>query len=713
MTTLPPPTVETIDVPSDDDSLDNGTVDSAFSAASFVGKVKDAPEYALFTRESCCLRPHHANKVEDPLFCGGPPICPTHKGAARGKDGWYQTYKGGRKFVHALSSTFMTESQHDIQEAERHAEKEAAMDALLHSPSYGNKVALDGGTTAPLRSSTVEAPAESTPFGGLKPSAMAQPPGAKGTALFRSPTGRAPLKMPPPAVDSRTKMGPGMPPPALKPKSASMGAPHSQQVQFQQPVEETQGPAREPRPVPMSQTASRAEPGVQPVDPSVTHVLQQLTGALSKMAGRMDSLEESRGDADKGYNVAAPGGPPKDSDDHKWHAVVNAFEGQSGVFQTFEEASRLFNAAPEAEYQEFRLFKAAMDWVQTWRNMQARKVKPDVAPVDRNFGDVQVPTQAHGFDSGDPGFLPPLVLSGEDPSTKEEELFDIEISTESELRTELTPGGISTMAADDLANSMVDVVALPGTSSGTRGGNSENETDGSAMEMVGSALQEIASSNRSSYTGDRVKADLQWQRASRTSLREIKSVEALRKRVKDLVKVRTQVTKRMTSGTKAILRNQGWIQIRVEAWAFRGFFARIVRDSMEYYLSLHHHLLGLAANELPWSYVAEEIEHHVEGLSMCRNLQASRLQALCANYCYLRKGFQAHWQSSSLTASRSQQLYLATCSPALKEPSNNYCSKCRTAIHTGGSPNCPWKGLNTSKAIKAAQAALVAYQGEE
>jgi hypothetical protein len=256
----------------------------------------------------------------------------------------------------------------------------------------------------------------------------------------------------------------------------------------------------------------------------------------------------------------------------------------------------------------------------------------------------------------------------------------------------------------------VDVVALPGTSLNR---SDDNDTDGSAMELVGSALQELVSSTRSVQTGDRVKADLQWQRPSRTSLRDVKSLELLRKRVKDLVDVRVRVMKQMFSGTKAILKNQGWSLVRVEAWTHRGFLGRIVSDSMEYYLSLHHHLLGLAANGLPWSYVAEEVDHHVDRLTMCRNLQSSRLQALCAVYCYLRKGFKSTWQSSSLTARRSQQMYLSLTDGQGLNGSPNYCGKCKTALHTGGSQSCPWKGLTGKQAQKAAKDALEQYRGDD
>jgi len=57
----------------------------------------------------------------------------------------------------------------------------------------------------------------------------------------------------------------------------------------------------------------------------------------------------------------------------------------------------------------------------------------------------------------------------------------------------------------------------------------------------------------------------------------------------------------------------GWLdQGEVEAWVQGGQYTRIVRDTMDWYLSLHQHLMGLATTEAPWSYVQIEIDHHVE-----------------------------------------------------------------------------------------------------
>jgi hypothetical protein len=50
-------------------------------------------------------------------------------------------------------------------------------------------------------------------------------------------------------------------------------------------------------------------------------------------------------------------------------------------------------------------------------------------------------------------------------------------------------------------------------------------------------------------------------------------------------------------------------------------------------------LMGLATTEnVPWSYVQIEIDHHIEELDLIRSSQDSRIQALLGLYAYLRDG---------------------------------------------------------------------------
>jgi hypothetical protein len=117
---------------------------------------------------------------------------------------------------------------------------------------------------------------------------------------------------------------------------------------------------------------------------------------------------------------------------------------------------------------------------------------------------------------------------------------------------------------------------------------------------------------RSQFEGSG-KADLHWRSNKRTSLHNLKCLEQLRKRIKVLVKLQDKLVKVTIKAVRNACRRAGWADIaRVDAWSHGGFYTRIIRDSMDGYLSLHQHLLGLATSDAPWKYTQVEIEHHVE-----------------------------------------------------------------------------------------------------
>jgi hypothetical protein len=134
---------------------------------------------------------------------------------------------------------------------------------------------------------------------------------------------------------------------------------------------------------------------------------------------------------------------------------------------------------------------------------------------------------------------------------------------------------------------------------------------------------------------------------------------------------------------------------------------RIARDSMDYYLLLHQHLMGLASSEVPWSYVQVEIDHHVEELDLIRSSADSRIQAILSLYCYLRDGVSSNWHSSALQYKRNLDAMIGggggvgggDSSPLL-------CTKCQTSLHSGGKGNCPWRALSDSVARKKGSTVL-------
>ena len=89
----------------------------------------------------------------------------------------------------------------------------------------------------------------------------------------------------------------------------------------------------------------------------------------------------------------------------------------------------------------------------------------------------------------------------------------------------------------------------------------------------------------------------------------------------------------------------GWIDPNfINAWSQGGYYTRLVRDTMDYWISLHQHFMSLASSGANYQYVWVEIQHHIDELDLIRQTQDSRLQAMCAIYAYLRDGHKSSWQ---------------------------------------------------------------------
>jgi hypothetical protein len=298
------------------------------------------------------------------------------------------------------------------------------------------------------------------------------------------------------------------------------------------------------------------------------------------------------------------------------------------------------------------------------------------------------------------GYRPPLELTGEDPSTsQDDEIWGMDIgSGEVALREKLCPPDLPVGLQKGLVDSMIDAVAQPG---GSMGGTETEVTD---TEMLGNALHELVYQGRGgAEDGNSRRTDMNWRALKKTSLREISNSEKLRKRIKVLIKLREKMPKRVMKASKNAFIRAGWTDpLRIDAWAQGGYFLRIARDSLDFYLSLHQHLMGLATTEnVPWSYVQVEIDHHVEELDLIRNSQDSRIQAMLGLYAYLRDGVATNWHSSSLQYKRNLDT-MALCGgePQGRDCLPLTCAKCQTALHSGGKGNCPWRNLSDASAKK-------------
>jgi hypothetical protein len=459
---------------------------------------------------------------------------------------------------------------------------------------------------------------------------------------------------------------------------------------------------------------------------------------ISKLAGAFGQQLEAgfqrleRGKARKDNPSAAPTPPPsapkKEAPYYEpaapvpttkrgyWYAVINGRDGVNAVFADWVGgASEYVTGVPGATVKKYSDYQDAMDRVE--QHVHAEKAFSHQAPV-------AAPPVAHGI-AGIPApkarpksrmSRPPLMLYGsDDPSSKnEDEVFGIDLGSEIELREGLCPPGLPAEMARTMCNSLIDVVALPG---GFLQGVDSNE--GGDLAMMSQALEELVHQGRSVVEGSS-KSDLQWRSDKRTHLRTVKSGSVLVKRIKALLKLRGRVLKNTVKMVSNLLRRAGWNDPDlIDSWATSGFVSRIVRDSMDAWISLHQHLLGLSTTEgVPWSYIKVEIDHHVEELELIRNTQDSRLQALCSIYCYLRDSCSGNWYSTSLQYKRNTSLYCQAtglCSPggALGFPgggdapqSANACTHCGTTLHQGGKSSCPWRSRSKKQAKKASNQAL-------
>jgi hypothetical protein len=176
-----------------------------------------------------------------------------------------------------------------------------------------------------------------------------------------------------------------------------------------------------------------------------------------------------------------------------------------------------------------------------------------------------------------------------------------------------------------MTNSMVDVIALPnGFHGGGDSGVVSNET-----QLLGEAMAELVNQNRGLMEVGR--ADLHWRGERKTALRTVRSLGDLRKRLKVLLKLRGKIYQRMLRNARNTCKRSGWVDThRIEACATTGYLTKIVMETLNWYISLHQHLLEMGSES--WAFAITEKEYHVEEMEVIRNTSDSRLQCMCSLY---------------------------------------------------------------------------------
>ena len=196
-------------------------------------------------------------------------------------------------------------------------------------------------------------------------------------------------------------------------------------------------------------------------------------------------------------------------------------------------------------------------------------------------------------------------------------------------------------------------------------------------------------------------------------MRQVSNLKALRKRIKVLLKMRDRVIKHAIVSVPNVCKQAGWEDSeRIEAWAHGGYLTRITRDSLDYYLSLHQHLMGLLSSGAPWDYVKMEQDHHVEELDLIRTSQDLRLQALCSLCACLCDGQSENWHSNELQHKRNMDVFARANKGGLSGSprdelssvggSSGHFEKCDTSLHARGKEFCPWNTMSASAARKNA-----------
>jgi hypothetical protein len=450
-------------------------------------------------------------------------------------------------------------------------------------------------------------------------------------------------------------------------------------------------------------------PQAPPFD--VAALVEQMTTTL---LGKIDDKFKKERKAE----VRAAAGPddPRPRGDHEklkkkhFYAVINGRNNVNRVFGDAATAQTYVVHVPGATI--FKYDDEEEAWAQIERHMKA---KADFEGEERTNARDPRPmvegrtTVGNLFEApANPQIAyPPLELMGPDPSAKkDDELFGIDLGSEIGLRDKLCPPGTTREQAKSMSDGMPDVVALPG------GFINGEEESGGDLGMMGAALEELVRRGRTE-NDITTKSDLHWKSHGRTALRSVKNLALLMKRCKILASCRNRVVKNTVRHAQNVLERAGWSDPGlIKAWSTNGFYARVIRDSIDAWIALHQHLLVLSLTEnMPWSYVQVEIDHHVEELQAIRSTHDSRLQALCAIYTYLRDGQAGSWHSTALQYKRNAQVFSQAGRPTVDEesPSDvNFagCPWCNTSMHSGGKIACPWKALSKQAARKKAAHAL-------
>jgi hypothetical protein len=736
-----PPLVET--VYEDDASFGDSVPDDDFSEAGteasvsdYEGDIKRAPSRMFFGPKECLgIFTLTSDKGAFDRVCGREiSNCKrNHAVVERAEEGYYDTV-ASRRYVDGKLYTFQSKKERDIELKQAKADRVAQ---LAESAKYLASLKEDRKSPAIEQAPTAKK-APPAPV-ALEEEVKPRPPEL---------VPRSALKVPPTYVAPEEKAD--IPPPEkaiefmMTALTTTLQGLRNDMQDLRGHVSSNAGPARDqarqsdppltsvpssrtlgapPEPILVEPPAdwwyavAKGKDGASGVFPSLAEaspLTLGTSGAVSKKFRSYDKAVEfvRTFQASEQPRVAFP--TQEDLKDPTWYAVAKGKDGISNVFQSWEAASESFLGVPGAIAQKFKTRGEAFEFLAS-HHRGNEGAGPTLSPnprepwmertnLNRNPPMEQVTTDSRNY-------RPPMALAGPDPSTKQgDKVFGLDLSSEWELRKAILPPDLPDGIAKGLANSVVDPVAVPGA----LGGNSD-ESAGNEMALLGAAMEELANQQSRDRAEGASRADLHWKSGKRTSLRQVKSLEMLRKRVSVLLKLRDRIIKQTITSVRNACKQGGWQDSeRIEAWAHGGYITRITRDALDYYLSLHQHLMGLSSSGAPWDYVKMELDHHVEELGLIRTTADSRLQAILFLYAYLRDGQDKNWHSDSLQYKRNMDIFsrhnegngVSGDDASTIDSTSSHCPKCSSNLHTGGRANCPWGTSSDAAAKKLAAKAL-------
>ena len=304
---------------------------------------------------------------------------------------------------------------------------------------------------------------------------------------------------------------------------------------------------------------------------------------------------------------------------------------------------------------------------------------------------------------------PPLTLVGKDPSTKNDaEVFGVKSKGSSmEIASRLSPPGLDNQVAENLSESLLDAVALPGK---TVQNTEHEDTLTSISDAMVTIMGEKGFDRESS-----IRQDMKWHHASKNALHGIKTSADLHDHLEDLQDIQHTVMSRVVQNQRTILSKLGWKDETLTAWTTGGYYTILSRRTLELYMSLLQHLIRVE-NTHSWEITKLELTHHNKKLVNARAMGGSRVETMCDIYIYLRDLSDTSWSTPVLADKRVQQLVLqmqdvgpicGAARPGTPRGGGNppLCKKCGTYLLHGDDP-CFWSHLTMKRAKKAARIAM-------